>query len=186
VPGAPHTPSPGPGGPDGGDKKNRKRKGKKDGEDGQNQQQGGNQNQNQGGNQNQKRKEKGERGERAANGERERGEDAGAGGPSIEVTPVNGGEDGAAPNGKLHNGNGNGTLYIPPPDLTLDGESPLTSGLDGALDPAAKKARNLNKKLKAIEELKEKAKRGERLEATQLKKMEGEAEIRRELAGLGV
>ncbi|KAF8209299.1 eukaryotic translation initiation factor eIF2A-domain-containing protein [Mycena galopus ATCC 62051] len=142
VPGAPHTPSPGPGGPDGGDKKNnRKRKGKKDGEDGQNQQQGGNQNQNQNQGGNQKRKEKGERGERAANGERERGEDA---------------------------------------------ESPLTSGLDGALDPAAKKARNLNKKLKAIEELKEKAKRGERLEATQLKKMEGEAEIRRELAGLGV
>jgi translation initiation factor 2A len=39
--------------------------------------------------------------------------------------------------------------------------------------------------LKAIDELKEKAKRGERLEATQLKKMEGEAEIRRELASLG-
>ncbi|KAF7359064.1 Eukaryotic translation initiation factor 2A [Mycena sanguinolenta] len=117
-------------------------------------------NQNQGGNQ--KRKEKGER---AANGEQV--EDLGR--PSIEVTP-----------------NGNGTLYIPPPDLAVDGESPLTSGLDGALDPAAKKARNLNKKLKAIEELKEKAKRGERLEATQLKKMEGEAEIRRELASLGV
>ncbi|KAJ7237720.1 eukaryotic translation initiation factor eIF2A-domain-containing protein [Mycena haematopus] len=180
VPGAPHTPSPGPGGPDGGDKKNRKRKGKKDGEEGQ----GNNQNQNQGGNQgeNRKRKEKGERGERAANGE-QLGEDAGR--PSIEVTPVNG-EDAEAPNGKLQNGNGNGTLYIPPPDLTVDGESPLTGGLDGALDPAAKKARNLNKKLKAIDELKEKAKRGERLEATQLKKMEGEAEIRRELASLGV
>lgn len=76
------------------------------------------------------------------------------------------------------------------------------------LDPVAKKVRNLNKKvgvvgscflvplmrhgvstflqLKAIEELKEKAKRGERLEATQLKKMEGEAEIRKELASLGV
>jgi len=39
--------------------------------------------------------------------------------------------------------------------------------------------------LKAIEELKEKAKRGERLEATQLKKMEGEVDIRRELAALG-
>ncbi|KAH0830243.1 hypothetical protein J3R83DRAFT_1603 [Lanmaoa asiatica] len=42
--------------------------------------------------------------------------------------------------------------------------------------------RNPNKKLKAIEELKEKAKWGERLEATQLKKMEGEADIRREIA----
>jgi len=56
---------------------------------------------------------------------------------------------------------------------------------DGTLDPIAKKVRNLNKKLKAIEELKEKAKRGERLEATQLKKMDGEADIRKELASLG-
>ncbi|KAJ7348806.1 eukaryotic translation initiation factor eIF2A-domain-containing protein [Mycena albidolilacea] len=188
VPGAPHTPSPGPGAD--GERKNRKRKGKKDGEEGQGQGQGGyegqgqNQqggkggNQNQGGG-NQKRKERGERGERAAQGSGEQGEDARR--PSIEVTPANGDEA----NGKLHNGNGNGSLYIPPSDLVVDGESPLTSGLDGALDPVAKKARNLNKKLKAIDELKEKAKRGERLEATQLKKMEGEAEIRRELAGLG-
>lgn len=40
------------------------------------------------------------------------------------------------------------------------------------------------RQLKAIEELKEKAKRGERLEATQLRKIEGEAEIRKELGGL--
>ncbi|KAJ7801041.1 eukaryotic translation initiation factor eIF2A-domain-containing protein [Mycena olivaceomarginata] len=185
VPGAPHTPSPGPGAD--GERKNRKRKGKKDGEEGQgqggyegqgqsqNQQGGKGGNQNQGGG-NQKRKE---RGERAAQGSGEQGEDARR--PSIEVTPANGDEA----NGKLQNGNGNGSLYIPPSDLVVDGESPLTSGLDGALDPAAKKARNLNKKLKAIDELKEKAKRGERLEATQLKKMEGEAEIRRELASLG-
>ncbi|KAJ7799425.1 eukaryotic translation initiation factor eIF2A-domain-containing protein [Mycena olivaceomarginata] len=185
VPGAPHTPSPGPGAD--GERKNRKRKGKKDGEEGQgqggyegqgqsqNQQGGKGGNQNQGGG-NQKRKE---RSERAVQGSGEQGEDARR--PSIEVTPANGDEA----NGKLHNGNGNGSLYIPPSDLVVDGESPLTSGLDGALDPAAKKARNLNKKLKAIDELKEKAKRGERLEATQLKKMEGEAEIRRELASLG-
>lgn len=44
----------------------------------------------------------------------------------------------------------------------------------------------LNPQLKAIEELKEKAKRGERLEATQLRKMEGEAEIRKELTSLGL
>ncbi|KAG6885362.1 hypothetical protein C0993_002692 [Termitomyces sp. T159_Od127] len=63
--------------------------------------------------------------------------------------------------------------------------SPVTPGLDSStLDPTAKKIRNLNKKLKAIDELKEKAKRGERLEATQLRKMEGEAEIRAELAVL--
>ncbi|KIL68462.1 hypothetical protein M378DRAFT_8534 [Amanita muscaria Koide BX008] len=54
------------------------------------------------------------------------------------------------------------------------------------LDATAKKIRNINKKLKAIEELKEKAKRGERLEATQVRKIEGEAEIRKELASLEV
>jgi translation initiation factor 2A len=40
--------------------------------------------------------------------------------------------------------------------------------------------------LKAIAELKEKAQRGERLEATQLKKIETEAEIRKELTDLSV
>lgn len=43
----------------------------------------------------------------------------------------------------------------------------------------------LDFQLKAIDELKEKAKRGERLEATQLKKIEGEADIRKELENLG-
>jgi translation initiation factor 2A len=40
--------------------------------------------------------------------------------------------------------------------------------------------------LKAIDELKEKAKRGERLEATQIRKIDGEEEIRKELATLGL
>lgn len=40
--------------------------------------------------------------------------------------------------------------------------------------------------LKAIEELKDKAKKGEHLEATQLKKIETEAEIRGELSKLGI
>ncbi|KAH7908360.1 eukaryotic translation initiation factor eIF2A-domain-containing protein [Hygrophoropsis aurantiaca] len=62
---------------------------------------------------------------------------------------------------------------------------PPTPGAE-ILDPIAKKVRNLSKKLKAIDELKEKQKRGERLEATQLKKMEGEAELRKELTGLGI
>ncbi|KAG1815826.1 eukaryotic translation initiation factor eIF2A-domain-containing protein [Suillus variegatus] len=65
------------------------------------------------------------------------------------------------------------------------GSVPPTPGAE-SLDPVAKKVRNLNKKLKAIDELKEKANRGERLEATQLKKMEGEAEIRKELSSLGI
>jgi translation initiation factor 2A len=38
--------------------------------------------------------------------------------------------------------------------------------------------------LKAIEELKEKVKRGERMEVTQLKKIEGELDIRKELDAL--
>ncbi|KAG8834023.1 hypothetical protein FRC18_002717 [Serendipita sp. 400] len=63
-------------------------------------------------------------------------------------------------------------------------ESPLSPGGDGVLDPVQKKIRNLNKKLKAIEELKDKVKRGEKLEATQHKKIDSEAEIRKELAGL--
>jgi translation initiation factor 2A len=73
------------------------------------------------------------------------------------------------------------------PDAGADGADGLPSpGADAALDAIAKKARNLNKKLKAIEELKEKAKRGERLEATQLRKIDGEAEIRKELGALGL
>jgi len=77
-------------------------------------------------------------------------------------------------------------VVVSPPPAEPDLVTPVTPGADSALDPAAKKARNLNKKLKAIDELKEKAKRGERLEATQLRKMEGEAEIRKELAALGI
>jgi translation initiation factor 2A len=40
--------------------------------------------------------------------------------------------------------------------------------------------------LKAIDELKEKAARGHHLEATQLKKIESEADIRKELAALSL
>jgi len=73
-----------------------------------------------------------------------------------------------------------------PPLSPVNGSVPPTPGADAGLDPIAKKVRNLNKKLKAIEELKEKAKKGERLEATQVKKIDTEAEIRKELAGLGI
>lgn len=47
-----------------------------------------------------------------------------------------------------------------------------------------KKLRNLTKKLKAIEQLKERRDRGETLEQTQLQKINTEADIRRELASL--
>ncbi len=63
-------------------------------------------------------------------------------------------------------------------------QTPETPAMEG-LDPVAKKIRNLSKKLKAIEELKERAARGDKLEMTQLKKIEGEADIRKELKTLG-
>lgn len=47
-----------------------------------------------------------------------------------------------------------------------------------------KKLRNLTKKLKAIEQLKERRDRGETLEQTQLQKIDTEADIRKELASL--
>ncbi|KAF9005318.1 translation initiation factor eIF-2A [Hymenopellis radicata] len=100
-----------------------------------------------------------------------------------------GGKEGGEGEGGTPKVNGNGNAKEakspPPPEIVIETEVPLVGGPDSALDPTAKKVRNLNKKLKAIDELKEKAKRGERLEATQLKKMEGEAEIRKELAALG-
>ncbi|KAJ3769553.1 eukaryotic translation initiation factor eIF2A-domain-containing protein [Lentinula raphanica] len=94
---------------------------------------------------------------------------------SIDLNGVN--------NGKMASVNGKTTPGLTPIDTST--LTPVTPGLDSALDPIAKKVRNLNKKIKAIEELKEKAKRGERLEATQMKKIEGEVEIRKELAALG-
>ncbi|KAF8577018.1 translation initiation factor eIF-2A [Ramaria rubella] len=79
----------------------------------------------------------------------------------------------------------NGTGGAPQMVVSADNSVPPTPATEGGnLDPIAKKIRNLNKKIKAIEELKEKTKRGERLEATQLKKMDTEAEIRKELEGL--
>ncbi|KAH9483473.1 Eukaryotic translation initiation factor 2A [Psilocybe cubensis] len=160
VPGAPPSGTPSPG-PDG--QKNRKKKGKKEGgapgEDGV---EGGRQSFDAGQQQQ----------NRGGNRERQDGK---------------GNKDGG--NGKRANGAG-GIVNLPPPVVVsppaAETDAPVTPGADGALDAVAKKARNLNKKLKAIEELKEKAKRGERLEATQLRKMEGEADIRKELAALGV
>ncbi|CEL54542.1 Eukaryotic translation initiation factor 2A OS=Schizosaccharomyces pombe (strain 972 / ATCC 24843) GN=SPBC4B4,04 PE=3 SV=1 [Rhizoctonia solani AG-1 IB] len=51
-------------------------------------------------------------------------------------------------------------------------------------DPTVKKIRNLNKKLKAIDELKQKLARGDKLEVTQVQKIDAENEIRKELATL--
>ncbi|KAL1740538.1 eukaryotic translation initiation factor eIF2A-domain-containing protein [Schizophyllum fasciatum] len=86
-------------------------------------------------------------------------------------------------NGKT-NGNSNGAPASGAATPVPPAAEPLAA-VDGSLDPTAKKVRNLTKKLKAIEELKEKAKRGERLEATQVKKIEGEGALKAELAALG-
>lgn len=94
------------------------------------------------------------------------------------------GEEAKLPNGTV---TPNASASPPPVELPVVAaeEVPATPATEGgSLDPIAKKIRNLNKKIKAIEELKEKTKRGERLEATQLKKIDTEADIRKELAAL--
>lgn len=65
----------------------------------------------------------------------------------------------------------------PPPGLTI------TSPQDGG--PNEKKIRSLHKKVRAIEELKMRQAAGEKLEDTQIRKIDTEAGIRKELAVLG-
>ncbi|KAH7890149.1 eukaryotic translation initiation factor eIF2A-domain-containing protein [Phlebopus sp. FC_14] len=113
---------------------------------------------------------------------KEKKKEKGSGEGSGAATP-NGGDVSARPSLDVQVDGLNGHNQGVPVNET---SVPPTPGGTDQLDPVAKKVRNLNKKLKAIEELKEKAKRGERLEVTQLKKMEGEAEIRKELADLGI
>ncbi|KAL0947755.1 hypothetical protein HGRIS_013833 [Hohenbuehelia grisea] len=169
VPGAAQAPSPGP---DGEKKGNRKRKGKKDGDE---QQQGQGQQREQ-----REQREPREPREPRANGQ---GGKHGKGRQNQNGTPKPNGEEAVKTNG---NGAAPPTsITVPELVLNTDVGTPMTPGPDSALDPIARKVRNLNKKLKAIDELKDKQKRGERLEVTQLKKIEGEAEIRKELSGLG-
>ena len=80
---------------------------------------------------------------------------------SISITPVNG-RDAAAT----------------PPDLTVT--SPDSGG-----SPLDKKIRALLKKLRAIDDLKMRRAGGEKLEGTQIKKMDTENGVRRELESLG-
>ncbi|KAF8985258.1 eukaryotic translation initiation factor eIF2A-domain-containing protein [Cyathus striatus] len=114
----------------------------------------------------------------------------GKGKKELDALQVNGGTQSPRRNGKGGGGSavqsGAATpVVVEEEKVPVTPATPATPGVDGALDALAKKMRNLNKKLKAIDELKEKARRGERLEATQLKKMEGEEEIKKELASLG-
>ena len=73
----------------------------------------------------------------------------------------------------------NGTP-TPPAPAAITVESPDTGGTS-----QDKKTRALLKKLRAIDELKMRRAGGEKLEGTQIRKMETEDEVRRELEGLG-
>lgn len=90
------------------------------------------------------------------------------------------------------NGSQTGTPTLPPivapsppketvaelPDVTV-----TSPGLGGT--PQDKKIRSLLKKLRAIDDLKMRRAGGEKLEGTQIKKMDTEEEVRKELEGLG-
>ena len=65
-----------------------------------------------------------------------------------------------------------------PPDVTV-----TSPGMTGT--PQDKKIRSLLKKLRAIDDLKMRRAGGEKLEGTQIKKMDTEEEVRRDLEGLG-
>lgn len=82
----------------------------------------------------------------------------------------------------------------PPPTLAVNGasakvtqEAPELSvtSPNGGGTPQDKKARALLKKLRAIDDLKMRRAGGEKLEGTQIKKMDTEDEVRKELEGLG-
>ena len=93
---------------------------------------------------------------------------------------------------QLQNGPQAGTPTLPPivapsppkeavaelPDVTV-----TSPGVGGT--PQDKKIRSLLKKLRAIDDLKMRRAGGERLEGTQIKKMDTEEEVRKELEGLG-
>lgn len=61
----------------------------------------------------------------------------------------------------------------------------MTVTSPGGGTPQEKKIRALTKKLRAIDDLKMRRAGGETLEGTQIKKMETEESVRRELEGLG-
>lgn len=72
--------------------------------------------------------------------------------------------------------------FIPPVEAP---EVSVTSPTSGNGGPQDKKIRALLKKLRAIDDLKMRRAGGEKLEGTQIKKMDTEEQIRRELEGLG-
>lgn len=87
------------------------------------------------------------------------------------------GENGSAPNSGA-------STPLPPPVPVVE-VIPEPEPSAASLSPEDKKRRAIIKKLTAIEQLKEKKASGEKLELTQHKKLDGEAELRKELAALG-
>ena len=71
----------------------------------------------------------------------------------------------------------------PPPPATEAPDLTVTSPI--AQSPHEKKIRSLLKKLRAIDDLKMRQAGGEKLEDTQVKKIQTEGGIRKELDGLG-
>lgn len=87
-------------------------------------------------------------------------------------------------NNKSANGSSAGASSAPAP--AANGASPFAAEVNtSALSPEDKKRRAVLKKLGAIEALKDRLAAGEQLEKTQVKKIESEAELRKELAAIG-
>lgn len=106
-----------------------------------------------------------------------------AGGKNNKRGPGGGGANGAAGSGTSTPTTtaSTTTAAVSPPPATSGAAEVGGNASAGTLD---KKLRNLTKKLKAIEELKARRDTGEKLEQTQLLKIKGEAELRRELREL--
>ena len=82
----------------------------------------------------------------------------------------------------------NGVSHLHPPALinpTVDAPDLTVTSPGGGGSPQEKKIRALTKKLRAIDDLKMRRAGGEPLEGTQIKKMETEEGVRRELESLG-
>ena len=71
------------------------------------------------------------------------------------------------------------------PLLASDTNADVTGTVPGAGSPEQKKLRSLLKKVRAIDDLKMRLATGEKLEDTQMKKIETEAGVRQELDGIG-
>ncbi|KAJ9125600.1 hypothetical protein QFC22_000562 [Naganishia vaughanmartiniae] len=82
-------------------------------------------------------------------------------------------------------GSGAATPVVSAPPTPVQEVAPIVdSAADAEGEVMQKKIRNLNKKLKAINDLKERRDKGEALEGTQFKKIDGERDILAELSAL--